>query len=361
MGGTERQVVTLAKGLLSRGHDVSVLSRWPVHDDNPYRAELRDADVRFVASGRRGSGTPLSRGLPYLRSRLGVRGRRSDDETETRLWRWQARALLALGGPDVVVHEVPFFGVISPAGRAVLRELRLPTVHTVLGQMTGVLPVPATPWAVLTADGTPQIAGDPAYRWIPSMAESTGRVAVERSPGSVLYAGRLVEQKGLEHAVSAVAQLGPGWRLLIAGYGPQEAVLRARAAELGVDVDFLGVVSPGDMTTLYAQADVLVQPSLHGEGLPSSVVESLAAGTPVVASAVGGLTRLASTASDAPVVLVPPGDPAALAAGLRAAAGPVRRAAARRFYEEQLAADVVLPQYEACYAEAVESAPIASR
>ena len=98
--------------------------------------------------------------------------------------------------------------------------------------------------------------------------------------------------------------------LVIAGQGPLRTALRNQAEAAGVAVRFLG--QRGDVPALLAAADVVAVPSAW-EGQPLIVQEALRAGRPLVASRVGGIPDL--TGPDG-AVLVPPGDPWALAAAV---------------------------------------------
>ena len=144
-----------------------------------------------------------------------------------------------------------------------------------------------------------------------------------------LTVARLDAQKGIAHLVDAAA-LVPGVVFVVAGDGPHRAALEARAAERGVSsrVRFLG--HRRDVPALLAIADLFVLPSLY-EGFPLSVLEAMAAGVPVVATAIGGTDELVSSATG---TLVAPADPRALADGIRALLadrdGAARRAASAR-------------------------------
>jgi glycosyltransferase involved in cell wall biosynthesis len=130
----------------------------------------------------------------------------------------------------------------------------------------------------------------------------------------VLAVGRHARQKGLDVLVEAAAawrDLDPVPLVVIAGDGPLTGELRARAAELGVDVRFPG--RRDDVPALLRAAAVFVLPS-RWEGQPLVLQEALRAGIPVVATLVGGVPGL--TGEDA-AVLVPGADARALAAAVR--------------------------------------------
>lgn len=141
-------------------------------------------------------------------------------------------------------------------------------------------------------------------------------------PGNrtLLSIGRLVPFKGLEHLLTALAQ--PSLRALqlrlqVVGDGPLLAALQARARELGLadSVEFLGARTRDEVQSLLASADLYVAPAvIDAEGNTETqgvaLLEAMASGLPVIASAVGGIPE---TLGEAAAALVPPGEPAALA------------------------------------------------
>jgi glycosyltransferase involved in cell wall biosynthesis len=134
----------------------------------------------------------------------------------------------------------------------------------------------------------------------------------------VLAAGRLVPQKGYPVLLAAAVSWqdrDPVPLLVIAGEGPLAGSLATAARESGVAVRFLG--QRADIPALLAAADVVVVPSVW-EGQPLIVQEALRAGRPLVASRTGGIPEL--TGEDA-ALLVPQGDPAALAAAVESLLG----------------------------------------
>ena len=105
---------------------------------------------------------------------------------------------------------------------------------------------------------------------------------------SVLFAGRLVEGKRPQDVIAAIKQVRktiPGVRLYICGDGPLRNELEDTAKEIGIRnmIDFLGHIPNEEMPGVYNAVGAVVLPS-RGEGLPRTVLESLACGTPVVTS-----------------------------------------------------------------------------
>lgn len=122
--------------------------------------------------------------------------------------------------------------------------------------------------------------------------------------------GHLLDDKGHQFAVEALASL-PDAELLIAGEGPRRAHLERLAGKLGVRrrVHFAGLVPHDEMPWLYSAADVLVLASAR-EGMPNVVLESLACGTRVAATDVGGIGEVVR--SEEAGVLMPTRSTAAL-------------------------------------------------
>lgn len=115
----------------------------------------------------------------------------------------------------------------------------------------------------------------------------------ERSTSEILFVGRLVEKKGLRHLIAAMPSIvarRPDAFLTVAGFGPEEAMLKRLAMQLGVEaqVRFLGGVSQEDLPGLYRRAAVFVAPFVEAasgdqEGLGLVLVEAMGCGCPVIA------------------------------------------------------------------------------
>jgi glycosyltransferase involved in cell wall biosynthesis len=263
-----------------------------------------------------------------------------------------APALMVLGVRDCVarLHRARGFDLIDahyfyPDGVAaawIARSLDLPLAITARGTDLNLIaryPVPRAMirWAAgrsrlnvtvseALAARLREIGADPATtRTIPNGVDLDGFQPLDRAASRrvlglaerpwLLSAGQLVPTKGHDAAIRALAEL-PGWGLLIAGHGPEERNLRALAGQIGVAerVVFRGRVSPEQMPTLYSAADFLVLASQR-EGMPNVLLESLACGSPVIATRVGACPDIVRE----PVAgrLVDRADPTAIAAAVR--------------------------------------------
>ncbi len=108
----------------------------------------------------------------------------------------------------------------------------------------------------------------------------------KREPGeSYLVVSALVPYKRVDHAIRAAAKLGR--RLTVVGRGPEEARLRALAAELGAAVEFTGFASDDRLADYYRTARALLFPGVEDFGIVP--VEAIACGCPVIALAEGGI------------------------------------------------------------------------
>ncbi len=125
-----------------------------------------------------------------------------------------------------------------------------------------------------------------------------------------IVSARFAPDKGVDVAIEACAAAGVP--LVITGHGPDEAALRSLAARLGGDVRFAGRVPDAELDALREHAALAIVPSRFAETFGLSAAEAMAAGLPVVGTAVGALGDLLD-----PEDLVPPGDPVALAAAVR--------------------------------------------
>ncbi len=141
--------------------------------------------------------------------------------------------------------------------------------------------------------------------------------------------GEFLVAKGIDtlfaalSAIRATRKSAP--RLLLVGSGPDEALLRARCTERGLD-DIVSFEGPQPIREVLARAHVMVMPS-HAESLPYVVLEAAAAGMPLVATNVGGIPEILAPAASG---LVQPDDPSALAHAILDALGEDDEARLRR-------------------------------
>ena len=131
----------------------------------------------------------------------------------------------------------------------------------------------------------------------------------------VVFLGRLHAQKQVDTLVRAAREL-PDTQVVLVGDGPERARLQRLARRLGVQarVRFLGFVPHERVAGLLRGADALALPSRYEE-LGTALLEGMQAGLPIVASATGGISQVVDDGRTG--LLVPPGDPSALAAALR--------------------------------------------
>lgn len=168
----------------------------------------------------------------------------------------------------------------------------------------------------------------------------------------VLTPARLHPQKGHTFLIAAAAEV-PGATFVFAGGGPLRQSLEAQAREQGVADRCVFLGERDDVRQLLAAADLVVLPSLF-EGLPVSVLEAMAAERPVIATAIGGTDEAITT--EVTGLLVPPRDPAALAAAIRRLQGDPALAqrlatAARERVERSFSVDVTAREIMRIYDE----------
>lgn len=297
-GGAERVVLSLVAGAVAAGHAPAVAATpgpwapagvplFPLPTVGRRAWRVAPASARLAAALRRFRPDLVhahNPGMALLTSLATLRGRRppalasfhgvadEDYPAAVRALRWAGLPVVACG----------------PGVAAALAEHGLAAEATVVNGIAPA-PPPADRAAVRAEWGVP-----------PDRALA---VAV----------GRLAEQKDHATAVDALALL-PEVSLVILGEGPLRRALEARADRLGVSDRLVMAGARPDARSLLAAADVALLPS-RWEGHPLVALEALAAGVPLVATTARGIRELLVSGQDG--LLVPPGDPAALAAAVR--------------------------------------------
>ena len=317
-GGAQTQVVGLAQRLQSRGWEVLVVS---MLEPEALVAELSQAGVRVVSLGMR-------------RGRPGPGG-----------W-WRLVRLLRAERPDVLHSHMVHANLLARAAQPLARVQRLIcTAHNVIegGRWRELAYRFSDPMCDLTtnvsraaAERYVRVGAVPAHRmrYVPNgVDEQLFRPDVARREQARrelglgqrfvwLAVGRCEAAKDLPTLLRAFAALRRGHEatlraatlhgatLLIVGDGPERPALERLAGELelGRDVRFLGLRR--DIPALMNAADAYAMSSAW-EGLPMVLLEALASGLAVVATDVGGNREVVQPEVDG--LLVPPGDPAALA------------------------------------------------
>lgn len=152
--------------------------------------------------------------------------------------------------------------------------------------------------------------------WQASAAEITAAHLRFAGVGPLIgYAGRLVQEKGVQDLIAALPRLRqrhPGLRAVVAGDGPVRADLRRQARPLRLEraVSFTGFLDQARLRAVFGACDVMVLPSTYE---PSGMIalEIAAAGVPLAAASTGGLTEIVE--SGVTGLLFPAGDPDGLA------------------------------------------------
>ncbi|MDD4927453.1 MAG: glycosyltransferase family 4 protein [Methylotenera sp.] len=165
---------------------------------------------------------------------------------------------------------------------------------------------------------------------VPNAIDTSGLLSVDRisreisAPVRLVYVGRIVRSKGLIdslHALKMLKDQGAAFSLAVAGTGPDEAEVRQLAAslELSEMVTFLGPVFGEAKKSLWLSSDIQLFPTYHNEGLPYSILESLAAGCVPITCKVAAIPDVMQDGVHG--IFVQPKAPAAVALALQRLAG----------------------------------------
>jgi glycosyltransferase involved in cell wall biosynthesis len=314
VGGPATHGLDLAVFLRDRGHDVRVVTmadgeptERPVSVDTVARARpfvVRYPQVAITALRRAyradivyATGTYAAAATAALGSRRPLVAKLVSDPAYERARRWglfagSLEAFQVAGGCRIDALKRLRGLALRPAKRLVVPSRYLAEIAAGWGLDPGRLEVLMNP-APPPADVEPE----------------------QLEAGTFVFAGRLTEQKALPIALEALRDL-PAARLAIVGDGPELASLTGRVRELGLTerVTFTGSLPREAVLRYLAGARAAVLPSAW-ENLPHAAVEALSVGTPVVATAVGGVPEVVHDGENG--LLVAPGDVPAFTEAMR--------------------------------------------
>lgn len=359
VGGTERQALALAHGLSRRHYSVTILTQ--THQGAAAYERIMGLPVYRAIR-------PLGRGLLYCASYfltvLGflVRHRSTYDIIHAHHLYLDAMAAALVARPlrKRTLVKVASWGASGDLGR--LQQLRLGRLGLrLLSRLDRCVAVSSQVREELLAHGFREAAvltipnGVDTTRFRPAEARAALRECLSLRGRTVVFVGRLVPEKGLDCLLRAWSslELAPADVLLLAGDGPERPALHNLARQLGIAgrVRFLGKADEPER--ILQASDLFVLPSLT-EGMPNSLLEAMATGLPCIATRVGGTPDLIAHGQNG--VLVPPGDPKAVAEAMAHLLEYPREAAglgleARRTVEAAYSIDRIVDRYAALYRE----------
>jgi glycosyltransferase involved in cell wall biosynthesis len=325
LGGTERQVCRLARELSAAGHNVTVFA---LASGGPLAEELDRTGIPWQAFGYQGlSFHDARRRLrPWMivaelakLARLGRAIRRlRPDVCHTFLFWANVLALPLATAARVPVRVSGRRGLARslPGKRGYRRLQRLSNrcAHAIVAN------------SVAVADDAVQYER-PALGKVHVIANGVdvaGATApVERCPPTGLIVANLLAYKGHQDLVDALRLLDRPPRIRAVGEGPERDRLEAVIRRYGLGAALVLEGAVPQTAPLFQQVQFGVLAS-HDEGLPNAVMEAMAAGVPMVATAVGGVPELIEHGRSG--LVVPPRDPRALAAAIhRLASDPALR------------------------------------
>lgn len=335
IGGSERHLLTLLPALAERGVDVRLLGL-----DDPSRAPDPFYDALTVPFERLGAPRDLD---PRLAVRVRRETRRAD-LVHTHLV--HADAYGALGARTLVStkhNDDPFrAGPFRLVERALARRAaRIIAITSALARFQ------------VEQVGLPADKVEVIHYGLDDLPEPWGANGPDPVPEDarvLLAVCRLEPQKGIDVALRALPDVvarHPRAELVVLGEGPQRAELEALAGSLGVPAHLPGRVP--DVSVWLRRASVLVHP-VRWEGFGLALLEAMLASVPVVATRVSSIPEIVVDGETG--VLVPPDDPAALAAAVSAVLdapagyGAMGRARALKDFSVARMADRTLEVYE---------------
>lgn len=301
-GGVQAQALGLARELRRLGHETRVLGPCDGPPPEAFVTPLGDS----LPTAANGSVAPLA---PDPSAALRT----------VRVLRDEAFDVVHVHEPlapgpsltSVTMRTAPLVGTFHAAGRSTSYHLLAPALSRIMARIDRKVVVSKDALALVQG----YLGGE--FDILFNGVETTEIRSVpprESSRPAIFFLGRHEERKGLDVLLRAVAGLDVDVVVWIAGVGPDTDRLR----DLYHDderLEWLGRLAEPDKLARLRGAAVFCAPSLHGESFGVVLVEAMAAGTPVVASALDGYQNVATDGLDA--VLVPPDDADRLRGALR--------------------------------------------
>jgi glycosyltransferase involved in cell wall biosynthesis len=350
-GGLERSQLDVVGGLAARGHQVHLV--------HTREGSLTDAWDEVATTRTRAASTQVRPGAPRRSAQaVATLTRRVRDVEPDVIYVHHYRHLHALL-PSMRRSSIPIVLHLHSAaptrlGRVGRRAARLPARVIAVSAHTAQVWKPFLGAVDVVHNGIDLDGTRPAPDSVRHAARN--RLGIDANCFVAGFAARLTPEKGLETLLVAWRTLAPelGERcLLIAGSGHPDVERELRAVA-PPSARFLGFID--DLTDVYAAADVMVVPSVWPDPCPRAVIEALAAGDPVVGSAIGGIPELLPPEPAGAAVTPGAADELAVCLAEHATARDDRRrrrALAREHAEREFDLDRALDRVETILGEAV--------
>ena len=331
-------LLSLARGQLQLGHEVAVIA--------PHAAGVAETDdFHGVRIRRYRYGPDSSETLAYV-------GTMADQVMRSWAARWRMLRLIAASRrmtrevardmqPDVIHVHWWFPGALAVWPRTGLKVPVVITSHgTDLFLLDRAPAIARLASRLFRSAAQVTVISSPLVRRVEALGVPADRITVVPMPlppqtaaesrtssadrSALLFVGRLVERKGCEYAIRALALLrdeGRDARLVVVGDGPERIALEALAGSLGIapHVEFAGMLPSSAVAERYSQAGTLLMPAVtdwkgEQEGFGMVIVEAMRHGLPVVATASGGIPDIVRDGVNG--LLVPERDAGAIAAAV---------------------------------------------
>jgi phosphatidyl-myo-inositol alpha-mannosyltransferase len=304
-GGVQGQVLGLARALRKRGHHVRVLG--------PCDGPPPDAGVtplgNSIPTAANGSVAPIA---PDASASLRTLRALADEDFD--LIHLHEPFVPGPNSTAVLTAGCPIVATFHAAGRSSSYKYLGPLISRAAARVSVFCAVSDDAEA-LARQVVPNAAVELLFNGVEVERFAHARAHLLTNPAvrQLFFVGRHEERKGLGVLLEAHRLLGRSdIGLWVAGSGPQSAALQQRYRS--PSIEWLGRISDRELASRWKAASVYCAPSLGGESFGVVLLESMAAGTPVVASDIDGYRNVVTPDVDG--VIVEPNNPAALAAGI---------------------------------------------